>query len=182
MPAQKRTEDYCIILLAGGAYGAVCTMVESLPVAAKFNELGIDCFCLNYETATPDSFEKGLLPAPLDDLAKSCKLIFETDKFDYKTYCVCGFSAGGHIASLWGTNIIGAKKYNLPLPKALLLVYPLITMENVKDGPIKRYMCAGMFGKDCDLEKYEVTTQAGLHAALIPRHILSGQKMTAPFR
>ena len=26
-------------------------------------------------------------------------------------------------------------------------------MENVKDGPIKRYMCTGMFGKDCDLEK-----------------------------
>ena len=44
LPAQKRTEDYCIILLAGGAYGAVCTMVESLPVAAKFNESGIDCF------------------------------------------------------------------------------------------------------------------------------------------
>ena len=66
LPAQKRTEDYCIILLAGGAYGAVCTMVESLPVAAKFNESGIDCFCLNYETATPDSFEKGLLPAPLE--------------------------------------------------------------------------------------------------------------------
>lgn len=110
LPAQKRTEDYCIILLAGGAYGAVCTMVESLPVAAKFNELGIDCFCLNYETATPDSFEKGLLPAPLDDLAKSCKLIFETDKFDYKTYCVCGFFRQAVILLHFGVRILSVQR------------------------------------------------------------------------
>src|SRR5690554_6208147 len=37
-----------VILLAGGGYGAVASLVEAFPVAAKLNELGIMTFCLNY--------------------------------------------------------------------------------------------------------------------------------------
>ena len=33
MPADEKKSDTAVILCAGGAYGAVCTMVESLPVA-----------------------------------------------------------------------------------------------------------------------------------------------------
>lgn len=153
LPAEKRKKDYFVIFLAGGAYGAVCTMVESLPVAARLNELGIDCFCLNYETATTQSFINGLLPAPIDDLAAACKFIFNDSVFNFDSYVVCGFSAGGHIASLWGTAELGARKYGISQPKALMLAYPLITMENALDTPIAKYMCTGMFGKNYDLNK-----------------------------
>lgn len=37
-----------IILCAGGAYSMVCSMVQSYPVAARFNELGYTAFALTY--------------------------------------------------------------------------------------------------------------------------------------
>ena len=42
LPAKERKHTTYFVLMAGGAYGAVCTMVEALPVAAKLNELGYE--------------------------------------------------------------------------------------------------------------------------------------------
>ncbi len=161
LPAQEKKQDTFVILLAGGAYGAVCTMVESLPAAARLNELGYSCFCLNYRTAVQESFVHGLMPQPLDDLAAAWRYIRDhAGEFgvDPKNYAVSGFSAGGHTASLWGTAHLGARKYGVPQPKCLLLGYPLITMEHVPEGPVKQYMCTGMFGMgytDEAIHKYD---------------------------
>ncbi len=155
LPADERKTDTYAVLLSGGAYGAVCTMVESLPVAARLNELGMDCWCLNYRTATQQSFVGGLLPAPLEDLAQALREIGCPER----PYVVGGFSAGGHVAALWGTAHLGARHYGLPQPKALLLAYPLLTMNNLPDSPIKKYMCSGMFGATYtqeDIDKYDV--------------------------
>lgn len=148
-PARAKKRDTYFILLAGGAYGAVCTMVEALPVAARLNELGYDCFCLNYRTATQASFTNGLFPKPMDDLAAAIIYIDKNKKHFGVTpndYALVGFSAGGHLASTWGTAHLGARKYRLCSPKALILAYPLISMANVPDSPVKRYLCSGMFG------------------------------------
>ena len=155
LPAKQKLHHTYAILLAGGAYGAVCTMVESLPVAAKLNELGVSCFCLNYRTAVQESFVNGLLPEPMDDLAAACKYIRQNQEIfgvNAENYIVGGFSAGGHVASLWGTAHLGARKYGVMQPRMLMLAYPLITMENVPDGPMKNMMCAGMFGAKFTLD------------------------------
>ena len=148
LPAQKRKYDTYAILMAGGAYGAVCTMVEALPVAAKLNELGMDCFCLNYCTASKLDFVKGLMPKPLEDVAAAWKYIKarETD-FDLcaENYIAGGFSAGGHLSAMWGTSHRGARHFDVPAPKLLLLGYPLITMETMK-GPGATLIATGMFG------------------------------------
>ena len=148
LPAKEKRYDTYAILMAGGAYGAVCTMVESLPVAAKLNELGMDCFCLNYRTATKASFVKGLMPQPMDDLAAAWKYI-EQNKSDFgvnsENYIAVGFSAGGHLSAMWGTANLGARSYGLPNPKLLLLGYPLITMEELH-GPAAAMIGTGMFG------------------------------------
>jgi len=165
LPAKQRKHNTYAILLAGGAYGAVCTMVESLPVAAKLNDLGISCFCLNYRTAVQESFINGLLPEPLDDLAAAWRYIRQNQEIfgvNAQDYVVGGFSAGGHVASLWGTAHLGARKYGIAQPKMLMLAYPLITVENMPDGPIKSMICAGMFGAGFtldDIRRYD----AGRH-------------------
>lgn len=162
LPANGKPTGYYAILLAGGAYGAVCTMVESLPVAARLNELGVPCFCLNYRTAVQESFVTGLMPKPLDDLAAAWRFIKahqEAFGIIAENYIVGGFSAGGHTAALWGTKHLGFRKYGLPAPVMLLLGYPLITLQNLKPGPVTDYIKLGLFGtgySEDDVRRYAV--------------------------
>lgn len=148
LPAKKKRHETYAILNAGGAYGAVCTMVESLPVAAKLNELGMDCFCLNYSTANKASFLKGLMPAPLDDLSAAWNYIKEHEtkfRVNAEKYIVGGFSAGGHLSAMWGTPHRGARSYGIVNPEALLLAYPLIGLENIH-GSAAAIIKTGMLG------------------------------------
>lgn len=148
MPAKEQTSDTPVILMAGGAYGAVCTMVEALPVAARLNELGYSCFCLNYRVAGQVDLKRGLMPKPLDDLASAWKLIKKQEKYfevDAEHYIVGGFSAGGHIAALWGTDKKGYSAYHIPKPVLLMLAYPLISLETI-DEPMQNMMNTGLFG------------------------------------
>ncbi len=164
LPAQnRRTENY-MILNAGGAYGMVCTMVEALPVAARLNELGMDCFCLNYTTAKQETFEEGLFPKPLKDMAAALSMIKKKETQFYlkmENYYAGGFSAGGHLAALWGTRHLGAAHYGLPRPLGLMLAYPLIAMRTVPEGAMKQMMMVGMYGKANTQEvsaQYEIDT------------------------
>ena len=166
LPAKnRRYEDYAI-LNAGGAYGAVCTMVEALPTAAKLNELGMDCFCLNYHTATRDSFAEGLMPKPLEDLALAWRYIKSNEAaFQLKAedYIVGGFSAGGHLAAMWGTENHGARHFGIPAPRALLLAYPLIGLENLS-GPAAQLLRSGLLGShsgEDEIAEYTASRQVG---------------------
>lgn len=155
LPAKKRNYKEFAILMAGGAYGAVCTMVEALPVAARLNELGMDCFCLNYRTATKECFIEGLMPKPLEDLADAWYFIRERESLfgvSADCYITGGFSAGGHLAAMWGTRHLGARCYGIPNPKMLLLAYPLLTMEN-QQGAMAEMLSTGLFGSGYKQEK-----------------------------
>ncbi len=110
-----------IIVIAGGGFKNVCTVLESFPVAAKLNDLGYTAFVFNYRVGGV-----GVLPRPIDDLAQAIRFINAHEKHFQITgnnYVVCGFSAGGTITALWGTVNHGYKNYQLPKPKALIPVY-----------------------------------------------------------
>lgn len=162
LPAEDGKKEGFIILLAGGAYGAVCTLPEALPAAAELNEQGYSCFCLNYRTASQESFEKGLMPKPLEDVAAA--LCFVRDKKDMfgvnpEQYLLGGFSAGGHAAAMWGTMHQGARHYHLPQPKGLLLAYPMISSELLPKSPMAEWVKRGMYGRgytEADEQNYSV--------------------------
>lgn len=108
----------------------------------------MDCFCLNYRTANKVSFLKGLMPKPLDDLAAAWNYIRERERqfgVCAENYIVGGFSAGGHLSAMWGTPHRGARSYDIPNPKALLLAYPLIGLENIS-GSAAAILKTGMLG------------------------------------
>ena len=147
-PLEEQPGRYAL-LLAGGGFGAVCTLPESLPMAARLNELGYSCFCLNYRTASDESFIHGLLPKPMEDIAAALRLIRENaGRFglDRDRYLLSGFSAGGFLAALWGTEHLGARAYGLPQPELLLLDYPLASTRNLPSGPLADYIKTGMYG------------------------------------
>ena len=105
----------------------VCSFIEGVPIAKKLNAKGISAFILYYRVR-----EKAAFPNPQDDLAKAVMEVTEnTDRYnvDAGNYSVWGASAGGHLAGTFGTDNIGYLKYGLPKPGALVLTYPVITLD-----------------------------------------------------
>jgi len=123
MPAEEGAPF--AVVCAGGAYNSVCSIVEAFPVGARLNQLGYNAFVLSYRVGGSG----GLLPKPVDDLAAALRYIFaHAEEFAVSTehYAVVGFSAGGHLAALWGTARNGCSQYDLPKPAALILGYPAL--------------------------------------------------------
>lgn len=115
------------IIAPGGAYAFVSSFVEGVPFARKLNEMGISAFIVYYRVR-----ESARYPAPQDDLARAVReVICDADRWDIdpENYSVWGSSAGGHLAATFGTESLGYKKYGLPKPGAMVLIYPVITMD-----------------------------------------------------
>lgn len=120
-PEHDNKKPY-IIVAAGGAFTAVCSLMESYLSAKYFNQLGYDVFVLTYRV----SGKGGALPNALEDLCSAVKYVIKNQNaFDVigDNYIVCGFSAGGTLTAEWGTKTVGYAYYHLPRPLALLPIY-----------------------------------------------------------
>lgn len=150
LPAKEQPSDKpFVILVAGGAYTCVCSIVESFPTAVRLNELGYNTFVLNYRV-----LEDSLLPKPQEDIAAALHLILgNREQFGIQNECyiVNGFSAGANVAVTWGTERNGWAKYSLPAPKALWPIYPAISSEYLYEEG-KDWFLSVMFGKGYDME------------------------------
>lgn len=115
------------IICPGGGYEIIASFIEGAPIARELNRHGISAFIVYYRVK-----EEARFPAPMDDLAKAVKTVFEkAEKYrlDMRTYSVWGSSAGGHLAASFGTEQIGYQKYGLPKPNAIVLLYPVVSMR-----------------------------------------------------
>lgn len=130
-PANSDNKMFALII-AGGGYTSVCSLAEGFPIAAKLNELGITAFVLNYRTK-----KMKLFPRPTDDIAAALAFIAKNaDKFnvDPEKYMTFGFSAGGHLAAIWGTNAQGYGKYGFKKPVLSCLGYPVVSSKKLTEG------------------------------------------------
>lgn len=153
-----------VLICPGGGYFN-CSDREAEPVALQFNAMGYHAFVLRYSTYTqgknelPDIFGKSIEaspltahPAPVRDIGKAMLLICEHSEewsVDMKRVAVCGFSAGGHNAAMYGvywdkpllTDYLKVEK-EMIRPAALILGYGLsdyIYMKNRDfDNPMDR--------------------------------------------
>lgn len=151
MPAKKNAPDKPFILsVSGGAYTCVCSLVESFPSAAQFNELGYNVFVLTYRVS-----QDKLFPKPLEDIAAAVRFIQNNKRtfgLSRDEYIVNGFSAGGNAAVLWGTEKKGYGQYGLSRPEALFAIYPCISSEYI-NTQTKDWFLSMMFGSEYDMEK-----------------------------
>ena len=116
-----------ILVLAGGAYVNVYSILEAFPSAAYFNWMGYHALVLNYRTGGTR-----VMPDSLDDLAQAVRYIKEHEEqlhVNGNNYIVTGFSAAGNLTAEWGNPMQGYQKYELPKPKALFLGYPVINID-----------------------------------------------------
>lgn len=133
-----------VLILPGGGYGDVCSLIEGYTVAIQLNKLGYNAFIGMYRVGKDAHY-----PNPQDDVARMIHFILDHAKemhVDPSKYAVCGFSAGGHLAASWGLKDLGYEHYHLPKPEMMMLAYPVITMgEKTHVGSRKAFL-----GKDCN--------------------------------
>lgn len=118
------------ILAPGGGYAMVCSFIEGVPIARKLNQQGISAVIVYYRVR-----KKALYPAPMEDLAAGVKEVLAHAgewNLDVENYSVWGASAGGHLTASFGTQNMGYTQFGLPKPGALVLIYPVISMERSK--------------------------------------------------
>ncbi len=142
-----------IVLAAGGGYNAVASATEAYPTAATFVQRGYQVFVLTYRVG-----EKGILPKPLEDFAAALKFIGRHSKefsLDPDNYAVGGFSAGGNLITMWGTENAGYKVYGLSRPAALFPVYPVVDIKTLGTGEEEQEFIKIMLGEDYTQEKQE---------------------------
>lgn len=129
----KEKNAPCVIIVPGGGYGHLNINKEGYPVAATFNEKGVNAIVLEYRTGRRISFH-----APLEDLSKTVSYLFtNSEKLGIypNNYAVVGFSTGGNIASLFGTKKYGYKHYNVEKPNKIILGYPWTNINHLFDHP-----------------------------------------------
>jgi acetyl esterase/lipase len=138
-----------VVVCPGGGYGFLAADHEGRQVAEFFNGLGIHAFVLKYRIVTKDR-PGPLGKAPLLDAQRAIRLVRAGATeygVDPKKVGVCGFSAGGHLASTAATHFDdGDKTSEHPLdrttscrPDFCVLGYPVVTMEDgVTHGGSKR--------------------------------------------
>ena len=108
-----------VLVCPGGAY-LNCSDREAEPVALRFAAMGYHAFVLRYSTyfegkpspfPLPKSMEvnpHSVYPGPMRDIGKAFLTIrahAEEWLVDVERIAICGFSAGGHLASTAGTLI-----------------------------------------------------------------------------
>jgi acetyl esterase/lipase len=133
-PAVDRPNGTAVIICPGGAYGMLSTQREGVQYANWLSTLGVTSFVLKYRMA-----EFGH-PAPLQDVLRAVRILrSRASEFGINPsrIGVMGSSAGGHLAASSGTLFHHADgKTGAPLdaenprPDFLILMYPVITMED----------------------------------------------------
>jgi len=150
------------VLVPGGGYSMVCSFIEGVPIARKLNAKGISAFIVYYRVR-----KKAAFPNPMDDLARGVREILKNaDKYDIdpEKYSIWGASAGGHLVGSFGTDNMGYLKYGLPKQGALVLAYPVITLD-------PKYTHMGtrnnLIGKNGSKEMEEM---ASIHKHVFPQY------------
>lgn len=126
MPNAKQRPG--VLIFPGGGY-QMCSDREAEPIAMAYLAQGYHAFVLRYSLK-----KNAVFPKPLNDAEEALELLRSSSKewgLDPNKIAVCGFSAGGHLASALGT-------FGRVRPNALILGYPVIleSMGKISPAPI----------------------------------------------
>lgn len=121
-PSHTEKTKY-VVVMSGNVLNKTSNLSEGYATAWQLHELGYTVFVLRYRV-----FQKASNNAPLDDLGNAIRYITDhAAEFRVQTedYALLGYSSGGHLAGLFGSEEHGYRNYGVPKPGALLLGYPI---------------------------------------------------------
>jgi len=162
-PAVDRPNGTAVIVCPGGGYTNQSTLREGVQYARWLSTLGVTAFVLKYR-----QLEYGH-PAPLQDVLRAVRLVRSRAtefKIDPARLGVMGSSAGGHLAACAGTlfdhpdgrtgaalDAVSAR------PDFLILMYPVITMDDPYVHPGSRKALLGAHPEPAQLQLLSVEKQ-----------------------
>jgi acetyl esterase/lipase len=149
--ARKGTRKPAVIICPGGGYAFV-SQNEGEPVALAFAAKGYHAFVLHYSVGIEHPF-----PCALIELAEALAFVRNrSDEWNIEKHdiSVCGFSAGGHLATCLGiyytqdflTETVGARPETIR-PDALILGYPSFSLRPARESNELPAEIAGMMEK-----------------------------------
>lgn len=136
----EKPNGNAVVICPGGGYGFLADDHEGKQVAEFFNKLGVTAFVLKYRIVAKDR-PGPLGKAPMLDVQRAIRTV-RSQAAEYKlnpelAVGICGFSAGGHLASTAATHFDdGDKTAADPIersscrPSFAVLCYPVISMED----------------------------------------------------
>lgn len=129
-----QTVDYPIVIICPGGGFTFHSAREEEPVALRFNSLGMHAVILDYKLID----QEPVYPLALQELAKTIDWVNsqpDSRHIDKKRIILIGFSAGGHLVSIYngiGTDSKLRAKYQLDQfggeHAAIILGYPVVDM------------------------------------------------------
>lgn len=126
LPSRGSATGQAVIICPGGGYGILAYDKEGTDVAKWFNAKGIAGIVLKYRL--PNS-KSNVVPhkSPLMDTQQAMRLVKKNAakwNIDTTKIGIMGFSAGGHLASTFGTHFDEDTR-----PAFMILIYPVVTMK-----------------------------------------------------
>ena len=137
-PAKEPGAKYAIVL-SGNMLERTARVKECCSAVAELHELGYAAFILNYRVGRElkdNANYQDLVRAVQFVTANAARLGVQAED-----YALMGFSSGGQLCGIFGTERMGYRNYGLPKPGALLLAYPILNFAYGK--PILFYIYDG---------------------------------------
>ena len=128
----ERSDKPYILILPGGGYHDVASMIEGFPVANYLYNLGYSVFIGLYSIN-----KEAIFPKPLEDVNQFLTYIDENaERFHVNkgNYILSGFSAGGHLATMFASKSVGYEVYKKNKPKGIKVI---LGKENVDNSKLK---------------------------------------------
>lgn len=133
----KTNQPYLVLIFPGGGYEFTSYM-ESYQVALAFAKEGLDSAVFRYTTRPENEVRKlgtGLSLLPLTEVAQAIDELRNNPNLGYTNHkiIVCGFSAGGHLASCISTmydypKLLAQNNFRDSVrPDGTILCYPVIS-------------------------------------------------------
>ena len=137
-PAKEPGAKYAIVL-SGNMLERTARVKEACSAVAELHEMGYAAFILRYRVGHELKDN-----ANYQDLVRAVAYVTshaEALGVQPEDYALMGFSSGGHLCGMFGTDRMGYQNFGLPKPGALLLAYPILNY--VYGKPILFYVYDG---------------------------------------
>ncbi len=156
-PEKEQSAGTAVIVCPGGAYAYLAMEHEGHAVARWLAEKGIVGIVLKYRMPNQHS------DVPLSDAQQAIRLVRQHAKeWNVEWVGICGFSAGGHLASTVGTHFRYQKtdeEKQAVRPDFMVLVYPVVSMDTGITHQGSRENLIGKKPDDATVAYYSNETQ-----------------------